>query len=147
VLNTALLHIILVHIPVIGTPLLVYLGWKAIQKNTLNNYKAYYWSVLILSVLTSVAYFTGPQTAEWIKTHLAEYPQEIIEDHALWGRFVFIGNVFSGILALMAVLNYVQNEKPHKSIPWILLIVLGINFLLLVYTVHLGGMIRRPDLL
>jgi len=145
--NTALLHIMLVHIPVIGTPLLIYLGWIAIQKKTTKSYKTYYGAVLSLTILILVVYFTGPQTAEWIKNHLTVYPQEIIESHALWGRFVFIGSVFSGILALMALLNYAQDEKPHKSIPWILLLTLGINFLVLIYTVHLGGMIRRPDLL
>ena len=145
--NTALLHIMFVHLPVLGTPLLLFLGWKAVRSKSISNYKFFYWLTLITSLLTVTVYFTGPQTAEWIKIHLLEYPKELVETHALWGRFAFIGGVFSGILGLMAIMNYAQDEKPHKSIPWILIIVLVLNVFILMYTAHLGGMIRRPDLL
>jgi len=145
-LNTALAHIILVHIPIVVTPILVYIGWKAFQSKTTKDYKIFYWFVLVASLLTVAVYFTGPQTAEWVKTHVTNYPQELVENHALWGRFVFIGSVFAGVLALMAVLNYAQEEIPHKAIPWILMLLLVLNILLLLYTAHLGGMIRRPDL-
>jgi len=50
-------------------------------------------------------------------------------------------------LALMVILNYAQEEKPHKSIPWILIGIILVNVLILSYTAHLGGMIRRPDLM
>ena len=145
--NTAFLHIMFVHFPVLGTPLLLFLGWKAVRSKSIRNYKTFYWLTLITSLLTVAVYFTGPQTAEWIKTNLLEYPKELVETHALWGRFAFIGSVFSGILGLMAIMNYAQDEKPHKSIPWILIIVLVLNVFVLMYTAHLGGMIRRPDLL
>lgn len=145
--NTALLHIMLVHLPVLGTPLLLFLGWRAIRSKAVKSYKTFYGFTLITSLLTVAVYITGPQTAEWIKTHLLEYPIELVESHALWGRFSFIGSVFSGIFALMAILNYAQEEKPHKAIPWILISVLAINLLVILYTAHLGGLIRRPDLL
>ncbi len=122
-------------------------GWKAIRSQKENDYKRWYWFSLLASLFTIGIYFTGPQTATYIKDTLTHYPQELIENHALWGRFSFIGNIFGGILALMAILNYAQEEKPHKSIPWILIGIILVNVLILSYTAHLGGMIRRPDLM
>ena len=106
----------------------------------------FYWVTLFISLFAFAAYFTGPGTAEWIKTKIDLYPQQLVENHALWGRFGFIGSVLSGIFALMAIMNYTQGEIPHKSIPWILSALLIINFLIYIYTAHLGGMIRREDL-
>jgi len=145
--NSALLHIMFVHLPVIGTPILLFLGWKALRAKRIKVYKLFYWLTLATSLMTVVVYYTGPQTAEWIKIHMAEYPKELVETHALWGRFAFIGSVLSGILALMAILNYAQEEKPHKAVPYVLVLVLLINFIILIYTAHFGGMIRRPYLL
>lgn len=136
----------IVHIPVLGTPILLFLGWKATQSKDIATYKSFYWFTLLISLFSVFVYFTGPQTAEWIKIQLTKYPQELVENHALWGRFAFIGNIFSGILALMAILNYAQEEKPHKYLPWILIFILAINIIILIYTAHLGGLIRRPDL-
>jgi hypothetical protein len=102
---------------------------------------------IIISLFSFGAYFTGPETAEWVKNLSTSYPQKLIENHALWGRFGFIGSVLTALLSLMALANYAQEEEPHKSILWILFVILILNFLIFIYTAHLGGMIRRPDLL
>ncbi len=124
------------------------LGWKAIRsKKTTHYHKLYYWGSIILAVSASIAYFTGPATAEWIKNNITTYSKDLVENHALWGRIGFIVSILSGLLGVMAISNYAQGERPHKAIPWILFIILLLNVCIFAYTTHLGGLIRRPDLL
>jgi uncharacterized membrane protein len=136
-----------VHIPVLGSPLLLAFGWKAIHSKLATDYKVYYWSSLFIAIASSIAYFTGPLTADWVKEQYTNYSKDFVENHALWGRIGFVTSVLGGVLSIMALANYAQDEKPHKSIPWILLIILLLTVLLFTYTAHLGGLIRRPDLL
>ena len=146
-MNLAWVHIVLVHIPVLGTPLLLYVGFSALCSGNLSQLKVFYWMSFILALLMSAAYFTGPATADWVKEYYAHYSRDLVENHALWGRFTFIISVLSGVVAIMPLASYAQEEVPHKSIPWILIGLQVINLFLLLYTAHLGGLIRRVDLL
>lgn len=145
-MNPAWIHITLVHIPVLGTPLVLFIGFKAIQNKDISQLKSFYYGSLILALFATIAYFTGPATSDWVKEVFSEYSQEMVENHALWGRFGFTSSILSGLLAVMAISSYLQEEKPHKAVPWVLLGFQFINLLLFIYTAHLGGLIRRPDL-
>jgi len=145
-MNLAWLHIAVVHIPVLGTPVLLFIGIKALQSKTVSQLKLFYWGSLLVASFAVLAYFTGPATADWVKNVFSEYNQEFVENHALWGRLGFVSAVFSGLLGVMAISSYAQEDVPHKAIPWVLVIFQIINLGLFIYTAHLGGLIRRPDL-
>lgn len=100
-----------------------------------------------MAVGASITYCTGPNTAEWVKSHISNYSQSLVENHALYARFGFIISFLCGLLGIMGMANYWQEEKPHKAIPWILFCLVIINLLVFAYTAHLGGLIRRPDLI
>ena len=140
-------HIISVHIPVVGTPIL--LIWAIANMGVQNaaNWKWIYTTGFLLAIVTSISFFTGPSAADWVKLHLENYPIDLVENHALWGRFAFIVQILIGLLSIMAISNYAQNEKTDVKIPFIFLFLLTVNVILLIYTAHLGGMIRRPDLM
>ncbi len=145
-MTQAWIHILIVHIPVLGSFLVVFLGIRAIQTTQVAAYKTFYWSSFFIAITASIAYFSGPETATWVQDHMTHFSKEIIENHALWGRIGFSVAVLSGLVGIMAIANYAQEEKPHKSIPWILLGISVMVFLIFLYTAHLGGSIRRPDL-
>lgn len=129
-----------------GSPLVLIMGWKAIRSKKTTDYKKFYWGSLLLAIVASIAYFTGPSTADWVKEHIAIYSKELVENHALCGRFGFTSSILSGVLSIMAIANYAQKEKPHKAIPWMVFFIILLNILIFSYTAHLGGLIRRPDL-
>lgn len=95
----------------------------------------------------SISYFTGPATAEWVKLQVSNYPKTLVENHALIGRIGFIISFFNGLLGVMALANYLQEEKTHKVVPWVLFGFIMISILVFSYAAHLGGLIRRPDLM
>ncbi len=102
---------------------------------------------ILLAAVTSISYFTGPNTAEWVKNQVSNYPKTLVENHALIGRIGFIISFLNGLLGVMAVANYLQGEKPHKAIIWILFCLVILSLVVFTYTAHLGGLIRRPDLM
>jgi len=142
------IHVMIVHVAVLGTPWLAYRTWSHRQMPMdTQPWKDTYSGLIILGGMTALAYFTGPDTADWVKEVLAAYPQERVEDHALWGRIAF---VIQGIIALLGVMGWasiLQEEKPDTRIRIPLMALLILNTFLLLYTAHLGGFIRRADLM
>lgn len=142
------IHITLVHIAVIGTPWMTYRVFSHRQdpmdSSTWKN--TYSW-LIILAAITGVSYYTGPDTAEWAKETLVAYPLEQVENHGLWGRVAMVLQVIIGLLGIMGWASIFQEEKPDRRISSILIVLLLINTLIIIYTAHLGGLIRRMDLI
>ena len=140
------LHIILVHIPVFGSLILPFLGWRALSNKDIKAYKAFYWGSILLAFFAAIAYFSGADTAIWLKDHYDAYNLTLVENHALWGRIGFILSVFGGLIGVIGVSAYAQEEKPHKITPYLLFFISLCLAILLLYVAHLGGLIRRPEL-
>lgn len=142
------IHVMVVHLAVIGTPWLAY-RVLVHRKEALDSkqWKNTYSALLFLGAIAGIAYFTGPKAADWTKQVLATYPQDHVEDHALWGRIAFVIQGLTALIGIMGWASVLQEEKPDKRIPIILMVLLTINTLVMVYTAHLGGLVRRIDLM
>ncbi len=141
------LHIILVHIPVFGGLISAFLGWRALKHKDAKTCKIFYGSAIVLGILASIAYFSGVETAIWLKAHDKAYNLTRVENHALWGRVGFIVSVLGGLMGVVGISAYAQEEKPHKITPYLLFITALCLALLMLYVAHLGGLIRRPELI
>ena len=142
------IHIIIVHVAVIGTPWMAYRVF-IYRKTPMDTkpWKSTFSGLIILAIITGVAYYTGPETADWTKQVLVSFPQDQVEDHALWGRVAMVIQVITGILGIMGWASILQEEKPDSKISSFLIVLLTINTLVIMYTAHLGGIIRRMDLM
>lgn len=141
------IHISIVHLLVIGCPWMLYRMWVQRKEALITSvWKFNYTAIIVLGVVSAIAYFTGPKAADWTKEVLANYSQDLIEDHALWGRVAFVLQVIAALLGVMSWASIWQEEVPDGRIPKVLMVLMLINTLLLLYTAHLGGYIRRIDL-
>ncbi|MCG8373187.1 MAG: hypothetical protein MI700_06620 [Balneolales bacterium] len=142
------IHIVIVHLAVIGTPWLAY-RVLAHRKTPMDAkpWKDTFSGLIVLSIITAVAYFTGPETSDWTKQVLVSFPQDQVENHALWGRIAFVIQVIAGLLGVMGWASILQEEKPDRKISFVLIVLLIVNTLVIMYTAHLGGLIRRMDLM
>lgn len=142
------IHIILVHFTIIGTPWLLYrvITHRGTPIDS-KPWKVNFSGLIVLTVITAVSYFTGPEAADWTKQSLVPFPQDLVEDHALWGRISFVIQGVAGLLGVMGWASILQEEKPYHLIPTILIVLLIVNTLVILYTAHLGGMVRRPDII
>lgn len=141
------IHIMIVHLAVIGSPWLFY-RVIVYRKHPLDEkkWRANYIVLILLGFSSTLAYFTGPEAADWIKETLKDYSQDLVEDHALWGRVSFVLQVITAFIGIMGLASMLQEEKPYAKIPQILSVLLFINTGIILYTAHLGGLIRRLDL-
>jgi len=142
------IHIVIVHFAIIGTPWLLYRIWIQ-RKEPLDGrqWKDNYSLVLLLGLVATTAYFTGPEAADWTKLVLDPYPQDLVENHALWGRIAFVIQVIAGLVGVMGWANILQEEEPDRRVIPILIGLLVANTFVFIYTAHLGGLIRRMDLM
>ena len=142
------IHIVIVHVAVIGTPWMAYRVFIHRQvPMDAKPWKGTFSGLIVLAVITGVAYYTGPETADWTKQVLGSFPQEQVEDHAFWGRVAMVIQVITGLLGVMGWASILQEEVPDRRISILLILLLIINTVVIIYTAHLGGMIRRMDLL
>lgn len=141
------IHVMIVHFAVIGTPWLAY-RVIAFRKEPLNNkhWKGTYSGLLVIGVVAAIAYFTGPEAADHIKPILESFPQEHVENHALWGRVAFVIQVVASLFGIMGWASILQEEVPDRRIPFLLMALLVANTFVMLYTAHLGGLTRRMDL-
>lgn len=139
-------HVMIVHFAVIATPWLVYRIFTQ-RKIPLDSkqWKGTYSILIILGIIAGIAYFTGPKAADWTKLVLDPYPQDLVENHALWGRAAFVIQVIAAFIGVMGWASILQEEKPDHRISIILMVLLLLNTLVMFYTAHLGGLIRRMD--
>lgn len=138
------LHVVIVHLPVFASVASTFLLWKALRSQYhLRIQNALLW-VMITALSASLAYFTGAPSADYLQT-VMEINQAHIEDHAIFGRIAFVVMAFSGAGALAAQLNFLQEEEPPKALLWAVLICCLLASLILLWTAHLGGSLRRPD--
>jgi hypothetical protein len=142
------IHIVIVHFAVIGTPWLLYRAVKQ-RNDTMDNesWKLNYSVLILFGITAGIAYFTGPEAADYLKGFLEGYNQNLVENHALWGRVAFVIQVIAAFLGIMGWASILQEEKPDKRIAWLIIALLAVNILVMLYTAHLGGEIRRPDLI
>ncbi len=143
-MNAAYLHLITVHIPVLGCPLaliLLLIGKKHHNKTIIQTGLI----LLIISCLTTlpVAFF-GHQSVS-IVTDLPGVYRDIIKNHenmaekALWAT-----NITAGIALLTWGILHIGVAL--EEIFLVLTLVVGtITATLLGYTAHLGGKIRHPE--
>ncbi len=131
--------------PVLFSPVALFFLARARRSSSVTEYKMAYGLVLISAAASVTAYFTGPPAAEWLSGVLT-LDQVWIEDHALWGRVAFTIMALAGAASLVALLAYWQDEQPHASLPWVVGGLTLLAFAAMVWTAHLGGLIRRPEL-
>ena len=141
----AWLHVAVVHVPVILAPLSLYLMIRGKRSDSREFLRLGHTLSVLVALTSAVAYFTGPTTVEWWQS-LVEWDSGAIEDHGLWGRISFTILALAGVGSVISILAEVQEEKPH---PWIFhgvawLLTAGV--LCLIWTSHLGGLLRRPEL-
>ena len=143
--NPAHLHLILNHIPVLGTAFCIgLLGWGLIQKS--EEVKRVSLGVLIIVALLAIPTYLTGEPAEEIIEHLPGVSEATIEEHEDAATFAFAGILAVGALALGGLVLH-WRTKPVPN--WIVIVVLVLSvivFAMMIRTADLGGQIRHPEL-
>lgn len=103
------------------------------------------WLIVVSAVVGGVAYFTGPPAFESIETEL-EAVRDLVELHAVLARAAFFGLVLLAIPTANAVIRALDEEAPSRLLNAIVMAGAALVSYLLLWTGHLGGAIRRPEI-
>jgi len=144
-MNAAQLHLMTVHVPVLGAGLAaVLLAVGVWRRNLLVEQLALFG--LVVSALGAVtAYLSGPGAYEILDAGYV-VDKALIEHHAVLGKAAFVGMAVLGVAAVTALLQHAQGEAPPRALNFVLVgggLCLG---WLLAWTAHEGGSIRHPEI-
>lgn len=144
-MNSAHLHLLFNHFPVIGTIFsAIVLAFGVIRKNE-TIIKTGLWLILLTALLTIPAFLTG-EGAEEVLESIGQKNETLIHHHeeeaekALW--FVEI----AGILSAFALFSFMKNKKYAFSLSSIILLASAINIYLLTEVGNSGGEIRHSEI-
>lgn len=144
-MNGAQVHLLTVHIPVIGCWGLSILFILAQYFHDDRLFKISCWLLLTLLLTATIAYFSGPPAYDLLKEHYS-VEKETVEFHAILGRSGLLAMVVLSMVVGNAILQGFQGEKIPGWQRWVILI--GTILLSVFWGVvaHWGGIIRHPEI-
>jgi hypothetical protein len=145
-MNAAYLHIALVHIPVVLTPVSVILLAIAHLRSSLAVARVALGILIAASLMAVCAYFLG-EGAEEVVEHLPGILESTIEDHEESASLSLGFTIAAGLLSLMSWIAISKGSALERALLAITFMVATASSASLAYTAHLGGIIRHPEIL
>ncbi len=144
-MNAAHLHLMLNHIPVLGTAFgLLLLAYAVTRKS--DELRKVSLAVLVLVTLLAVpAYLTG-EPAEDLVARLPDVPKEILEQHEEVAQIAFTGMVLVGVAALAGLVVFRRGKLVPAWFSFTLLAAALLVTVLMGWTANLGGQIRHAEI-
>ena len=144
-MNGAHIHLLLNHVPVIGTILgLLLLVVGMIRKST--DFKLASFGIFVISAIIAIpVYFTGEPAEETVE-HLPGVSHAIVEQHEESAVISLVGVEILGILALIGMFF---SLRQHRIPSWLVPTVLVLSVVtagLMARTAGLGGQIRHTEI-
>lgn len=144
-MNYAHLHLMLNHIPVIGTGLVVLLLFIAFYRKSREMLTVSLIVLVLIALATIPAYLTG-EPAEELVEDSPGVSEQLIEQHEEMAEKAFIFVEVTGGLALISLLGLRYNEKYGKRLAVLTLMTLIISSGIMAWTANLGGKIRHTEI-
>lgn len=143
-MNAAQQHLLLNHLPVIGSLFCLLLLAYGLVRRSAELQKAALGALVLVALLTIPTYLTG-EPAEEVVEHFPGFSETHVEPHESMAKIALVASLVLGVLALGGLLLSRGRAVP---VGLTLLILLGnlATFGLMAYTAHLGGQIRHAEI-
>jgi hypothetical protein len=144
-MNGAELHILLNHIPVLGTAFAALLILAGILRGSDELKKAGLWAFVVSGVAALGASLTG-EGAERVVEGLPGVTKAVIHEHEEAAEKALVGSLALGALAFAALAHAFKTGRLHAKAAALVLALSLPAMGILAYAAHLGGMIRHTEL-
>ncbi len=144
-MNAAHLHLILNHIPIIGSFIAFFILLYGVFKKNEEVKKV----ALVLIIIMGVASFFVSKTghkAEHLVEKIPGVSESSIEEHEEFGEKALIASEISAALALLTLLARMKNKSLASALNLLTLLSLLVSAAILSWTAKLGGEIRHPEI-
>ncbi len=143
-MNGAQLHLMLNHLPVMGSLFtLGLLMWGLLRKNH-EIQKVAMGAMVLVAITAWMAFLTG-EPAEEVAEGFPNFEEAWVEPHEHFAEYALYASQVLGLLALTGLILTRGRPVPLGLAGLVLLANLGVAGVM-GYTAHLGGMIRHPEI-
>jgi uncharacterized membrane protein len=142
-MNGAHLHLLLTHLPVLGTLFGLGLGAYAVLFRHPDVLKAALGVFVLAAMLAGAAYLTG-EGAEEVAEGIG-LTESIVEQHESVALFALVGAAVLGLFALVVLVIFRARPVAAPMAAVVLVLGLGVTGLM-AYTANLGGQIRHAEI-
>jgi len=144
-MNWAHVHLLLNHVPVLGTVFgLTLLGWAMLRRNS-SVQRVALGVFVAIAVLALPAYFTG-EPAKDVVEHAARVSEPAIEAHESSALTSLIGVELLGMVALVGLYAARRNRPLSANVTRAALFVSLVTAVLMARTANLGGQILHLEI-
>jgi len=141
--NGAQLHLLTVHIPVVGTLAALVLMVLGILRNSETLIRTAIGFVIVGTAFAAPAYFSGPHALE-VTERFASLDEHLVEQHAIIAKAAFFASILLSAIGLKIWLDSFHGGTGKGTRVGLLCALLVIAWLM-AWTGHLGGIIRHPE--
>ncbi len=145
-MNSAHLHLVINHFPVIGTLITLFVLAIGIMKKSDDVKKTAMLVLILTSLVTIPVYVSGTNAEEMIEGTYEDVDESFIESHEDFALYSFIAMNIAGAIAILSMFLYKKpKELPNKFAIFMLALLLMVNGMM-AYTANLGGKIHHPEI-
>ncbi|MEO6694591.1 MAG: hypothetical protein ABIY50_07640 [Ignavibacteria bacterium] len=145
-MNSAHLHLVLNHIPVIGSAIAIFVLILGMLKKSDDVKKVGAMILLLTALITIPVYLSGKSSEAKIEGNYEDVDEEFIEAHEEFALNSFIVMDIAGAIALFALVFYRKPKIFPNYISYLILFLLIISNGMMAYTANLGGKIHHPEI-
>lgn len=144
-MNAAYLHLLLNHLPVIGTIFgLLLLLWAMLRKG--KELQSAGLGVFVLAALAAVPVYLSGEPAEKVAEHLPGVAESFIESHERVALMALVAVIVTGVVSLAGLVLHRHAEKFPSYVAPVVLALAVITSGLMGWTANLGGQIRHTEI-
>ena len=145
-MNSAHLHLVLNHFPVIGTMITLFILGIGIMKKSDDVKKVAMLVLILTSLVTIPVYLTGDKAQEKIEGAYEDVDESFIDAHEDFALYSFIAMDIVGAIAILSMFLFKKPKELTNSFAMIMFVLLLIVNGMMGYTSHLGGKIHHPEM-
>ena len=145
VLNAAHLHLMLNHIPILGSIFITILLIVALIYRNVFLQKVTLWSLVVVALFTAVTYLTGDKSQDLVQ-NVPGVSDTMLHLHEKAAQLGLLLMFVTGIIALAGAFFYRHKPALPKPLLTAVLIILLLNSGVFAYIGFLGGQILHPEI-
>jgi hypothetical protein len=144
-MNGAPMHLILNHLPVLGTLFtFLLLLWGVVRRNETIQKTAL--AALVIVGLSAIPVYLSGESAEEVIEEMPGVEEAYIEAHETMGKFALWAGIALGVAAIAGIGVVATRPASTTSAAVALLVLNALVFGVMAYTAHTGGQIRHPEI-
>ena len=145
-MNGAHLHLILNHLPVVGTLFLLFVLIAGLLQNSPQVHRSSLAFAVLVGMAAAAAYLTGEPAEEVIMEQVPGIAESVIEAHEEFAEIAFAVTALLGAMGVAGLVVFRRPNGPPALFMAAVLVVAVVAAGAMAYTANLGGDIRHPEI-